>query len=59
MVNGINLDAQHVNGRTYFDLAVHVRLLDTLLFRFNEKEIDRLTNMCFFQYNPTCPVLLV
>ena len=33
MVNGqfsINLNAQHVNGMTPFDLAVHVRLLDTL-----------------------------
>ena len=41
-----------MNGRTHFDLAVHVRLLDTLLFRFNEKEINRLTNMCFFSVQP-------
>ena len=26
----INLNAKHVNGMTPFDLAVHVRLLDTL-----------------------------
>ena len=26
----INLNAQHVNGMTPFDLAVHVRSLDTL-----------------------------
>ena len=31
MVNDqFNLNAQHVNGMTPFDLAVHVRLLDTL-----------------------------
>ena len=31
MVNDqFNLDAQHVNGMTPFDLAVQIRLLDTL-----------------------------
>ena len=29
---GINLNAQHINGITLFDFAVHVRLLDTLGF---------------------------
>ena len=28
----INLNAQHVNGMTHFDLALHVRLLDTLKY---------------------------
>ena len=30
MTFSINLNAQHENGMTPFDLAVHVRLLDTL-----------------------------
>ena len=30
MALSINLNAQHVNGMTHFDLALHVRLLDTL-----------------------------
>ena len=29
---GINLNAQHINGITLFNFAVHVRLLDTLGF---------------------------
>ena len=28
----INLNAQHVSGMTHFDLALHVRLLDTLKY---------------------------
>ena len=28
----INLNAQHVNGMTHSDLALHVRLLDTLKY---------------------------
>ena len=47
MTFSINLNAQHGNGMTPFDLAVHIRLSDTLgMFVENQQQLNKFWKKC-------------